>query len=289
MARLRIGTCSWKFDSWQGLVYSAPRGINYLEEYAARYDTVEIDRWFWSLFGHDNVRLPRPLDVEEYRRSVPDDFRFTVKAPNSITLTHFYKAAKGDPLVPNPYFFFVPLFREFLSLLGALHDVLGPLMFQFEYLNRRKMASQSRFQDNLEVFAGRLPPGYEYAVEVRNPRFLNESFFRFLGRNGLSPVLLQGYWMPQIARVYEEWRALIIEHEVIVIRLLGPDRKGIEEQTGKRWDRIVAPKDEELRAIVDVAQDLLSNGVSVYLNVNNHYEGSAPLTVERIRRLFNPT
>lgn len=288
MAKLRIGTCSWRFDSWHELVYSAPRGINYLEEYAARYDTVEIDRWFWSLFGHDKVRLPRPVDVEEYRGSVPDDFRFTIKAPNSITLTHFYKVAKGDPLVPNPYFLFVPLFREFLSLLRPLHDVLGPLMFQFEYLNRRKMASQSRFQDNLEVFAGRLPPGYEYAIEVRNPRFLNESFFRFLGRTGLSPVLLQGYWMPQLARVYEEWRALIIEHEVIVIRLLGPDRKGIEEQTGKRWDRTVAPKDEELRGIVDVAQDLLSHGVSVYLNVNNHYEGSAPLTIERIRRLFNP-
>ena len=41
---LRIGTCSWKYDSWQGMVYSQPKPPNYLAEYAARYRTVEIDR-----------------------------------------------------------------------------------------------------------------------------------------------------------------------------------------------------------------------------------------------------
>ena len=33
-ATLRIGTCSWKYPSWEGLVYSKATGINYLEEYA---------------------------------------------------------------------------------------------------------------------------------------------------------------------------------------------------------------------------------------------------------------
>jgi uncharacterized protein YecE (DUF72 family) len=72
----------------------------------------------------------------------------------------------------------------------------------------------------------------------------------------------------------------------VVIRLLGPDRKGIEKQTGKRWNQIVAPRDEELAAIVEMVEDLLERGVNVYLNINNHYEGSAPLTIERIRRVF---
>ncbi|MBC8235230.1 DUF72 domain-containing protein [bacterium] len=49
MAELRIGTCSWKFPSWHKLVYSEPKGINYLEEYSRHYNTVEIDQWFWSL------------------------------------------------------------------------------------------------------------------------------------------------------------------------------------------------------------------------------------------------
>jgi len=287
MAELRIGTCSWRFPSWQGLVYSAPKGINYLQEYAEQYDSVEIDRWFWSLFGEDSVGLPQPADVEEYRRSVPDDFVFTVKAPNSVTLTHFYKKRKSDPLVENPYFLSLSLFRTFLSRLEPLGDTLGPVMFQFEYLNKKKMASQSRFQERFEAFSAELPADYQYGLEIRNNNYLNQSLFEFMARNRLIPVLLQGYWMPSITDIYAEWHSLIHQHETIVIRLLGPDRKGIEKQTGKQWDRIVAPKDEELTAIIDMIEALLARGLTVYLNVNNHYEGSAPLTIERIRRLLS--
>jgi uncharacterized protein YecE (DUF72 family) len=286
MANLRIGTCSWKFPSWHGLVYPAPKGINYLEAYAEHYDTVEIDQWFWSLFGEDSIGLPKPADVHAYRRSVPDDFVFTVKAPNSVTLTHFYKRGRTDPLVENPYFLSPSLFRTFLSLLNPLGDTLGPIMFQFEYLNRQKMPSQARFQELFEAFSAELPADYQYGIEVRNANYVNQSTFEFLNRSGLSPVLLQGYWMPPITDIYEDWGDFIARHEVVVIRLLGPDRKGIERQTGKRWNQIVAPRDEELAAIVEMVQDLLERGVDVYLNVNNHYEGSAPLTIARIKHLL---
>jgi uncharacterized protein YecE (DUF72 family) len=186
----------------------------------------------------------------------------------------------------NPHFLSLSLFRTFLSLLDPLGDMLGPVMFQFEYLNRQKMPSQTRFQELFEAFSEQLPSGYQYGVEVRNASYLNRSYFEFLSRNGLSPVLLQGYWMPPITGVYEDWRSHIAQHEMVVIRLLGPDRKGIEKQTGKQWNQIVAPRDEELAAIVEMAEDLLERGVNVYLNVNNHYEGSAPLTITRIRRLL---
>jgi uncharacterized protein YecE (DUF72 family) len=35
-----------------------------------------------------------------------------------------------------------------------------------------------------------------------------------------------------------------------------------------------------------MVKELVAQGVSVYLNVNNHYEGSAPLTLDRIQRLL---
>ena len=283
MAELRIGTCSWRFPSWHGLVYSAPKGINYLQEYAEQYDTVEVDRWFWSLFGEDSVGLPQPADVDEYRRSVPDDFIFTVKAPNSVTLTHFYKKTKADPLVENPYFLSLSLFRTFLSRLEPLGETLGPVMFQFEYLNRKKMPSQSDFQERFQTFTAELPADHQYGLEIRNNNYLNESLFEFMARNSLIPVLLQGYWMPSITDLYAQWQSLIHRHDTVVIRLLGPDRQGIEKQTGKQWDRIVAPKDDELTAIVKMIETLLARGLTVYLNVNNHYEGSAPRTIERVR------
>ena len=63
----------------------------------------------------------------------------------------------------------------------------------------------------------------------------------------------------------------------------GPHGTDIEKKTGKQWNRIVEPRDAELDGIARVAGDLRGNGVKVYLNVNTHYEGCAPLTIQRIR------
>jgi uncharacterized protein YecE (DUF72 family) len=149
------------------------------------------------------------------------------------------------------------------------------------------MPSQKQFQERLEEFFGAIPSSYAYAMEVRNAYYLNEAYFSFLQRNKLKPVLLQGYWMPSITELYKQWHKHITAHEAMVIRLQGPDRKGMEEQTTKKWDRIVDPKDEELRAVVQMIENLAERGSDVYVNVNNHYEGSAPLTIERLRRYLN--
>ncbi len=44
-------------------------------------------------------------------------------------------------------------------------------------------------------------------------------------------------------------------------------------------------RDADLAAIASTVRRLLAGGVDVFLNVNNHYEGSAPLTIERLRAL----
>ncbi len=282
ISRLRIGTCSWRFPSWAGIVYSAAEGINHLEEYARRYSTVEVDRWFWSLFQGSEPRLPSPADVDEYRRSVPPGFRFSVKVPNSVTLTHHYGKAKGDPLVPNPHFLSADLFARFLSLLAPLGDLLGPLIFQFEYLNRQKVGGPQELQDRLADFLGRIPTGRQYALEIRNQRWLNARHFGFIADHGLIPVLLQGYWMPPVWETFRDRRDLLLRARTVVIRLHGPDREGMERETAEQWDRIVVQRDDELKAIVGMTEELLDAGVDVYMNANNHYEGCAPLTVERI-------
>jgi uncharacterized protein YecE (DUF72 family) len=268
------------------LVYSSATKGAYLAEYARVYSTVEIDQWFWSLFSTRDVGLPDPGDVARYRAAVGSSFRFSVKAPNSLTLTHAYRKAKGDPLVANPHFMSISLLEAFLSRLEPLQEVLGPLILQFGYLNRQMMEGQSAFQERLAGFMAQAPREYGYALEIRNPRYLNESFFEFLGATGMSPVFLQGYWMPPIGPLYAQWRPLVLEHDRVVIRLHGPDREGIEAKTGKRWDRIVEPRDAELESVVEMVKDLLDHEVDVYLNVNNHYEGSAPLTIDRLRKLL---
>ncbi|MEJ2637185.1 MAG: DUF72 domain-containing protein [Calditrichia bacterium] len=282
--KLRMGTCNWKYDSWRNLIYSNEKKINYLQEYSRHYNTVEIDQWFWSLFGINKISLPSPSTVLEYSRSVPPDFKFTVKVPNSITLTHFYKQDRNDPLVANPYFLSVDLFDEFLKSIEPLRNQLGPLMFQFEYLNRQKIPSQNQFQEKFLDFLRKTDPACQYALEIRNPNYLNDSYFQFLRENHLGMVFLQGYYMPPVFEVYEKFKEQM--GETAVIRLHGPDRSEIEKISGGNWNRIWEPKDEELSKIAQMIIDLLGRKRNVYVNVNNHYEGSAPLSIRRLTEIL---
>ena len=284
---IRFGTCSWKYDSWQGIVYPEQGKLtNHLEEYARHYDSVEVDQWFWSLFGEDKVKLPDSKTVNEYLNSVPKGFEFTIKIPNSITLSHFYTHGKpkGAPLEPNPHFFSVDLFNEFLKRIEPLGEHIGVLMFQFEYLNRQKMASQGEFLQRFGEFIANCPRDYRLAVETRNPNYLNERYFEFLNRADLYHIFVQGYYMPPVIQVYNKHADYI--RDLAVIRLMGSDRKGIEKRAGDKWGVIVDPRDNELPDIVTLIRALEERKVKVYANVNNHYEGSAPLTIKKIQEML---
>jgi len=272
---MRIGTCSWKYDSWRGLVYPEFGEFNYLDEYSKKYNTVEIDQWFWSL-NKDKAILPKPNIVEEYNSFTPDDFRFTVKMPNSLTLTHYYKSSNK-----NPFFLSPDLMKTFCDSIEPIWEKIGMLMFQFEYLNNQKMNSLSNFVKFFDDFLNSINLQLPIGIEIRNPNYLNSEYFSFLQQNKITPVFLQGYYMPLITEVYEKHRNLI--NDQIVIRLHGYDRKGIEAKTNNFWDTIIEPKDNELKNIVRMLTDLQSKNVDIYMNVNNHYEGSAPLTIDKLK------
>jgi uncharacterized protein YecE (DUF72 family) len=282
---IRIGTCSWKYDSWKGIVYSNSNSKNYLKEYSQKLNNVEIDQWFWSLFPPAKFVLPQKNVVEEYAKSVPDDFLFTIKIPNSITLTHFYNDVKEDPLRTNPFFLSAEIFNEFLNAIEPIIKKTGCLIFQFEYLNKQKMNSLSDFQFKFSEFqkklSNRVPP---IGIEIRNPNYLNEKYFEFLSNQNLFHVFLEGYYMPPIKEIYSKFKKHI--KNLAVIRLHGPDRKGIEKIANDNWNQIYINRDTEIKSIVEMIKDLQTNEVDLFVNVNNHFEGSAPLTIEKIKKLL---
>lgn len=291
---LRIGTCSWKYPSWRGLIYDerkAYRPDDYLADYARHLNSVEVDQWFWSLFP-GSVRLPEPPVVRRYAESVPDDFIFTVKAPNALTLTHFYaKASPGTAAAavagkPNEHFLSLTLLETFLDRLSPFGRKLGPVMFQFEYLNRQKMPSVAAFIEQFDAFISRAPKGVQYAIETRNPNYLSPAFFEFLARRGLGFVYLDGYYMPPIAEVFEKKRAQTASAGFEVVRLHGGDRLEIEKETGDMWDKVVAPKPEGLRAAARIVRANVRKKTLTFVNVNNHYEGSAPMTISRLLEIL---
>jgi uncharacterized protein YecE (DUF72 family) len=287
---LRIGTCSWKYDSWKGLIYNSNKKYHlgdYLQDYSKYFNTVEIDQWFWSLFPR-GAKLPDPETVKIYSDSVPDDFTFTVKVPNSITLTHYYSKQPANlkqfANKPNDHFLDPDLLKRFLEILQPIHKKLGPVMFQFEYLNKNKMPSRRAFLERLHEFFEKAPSGFTYAVETRNPNYLRDDFFKFLREHNLGSVLLDGYYMPPIGEVAGKFDTCC--SDFTVVRLHGPDRKAIEDQTGKLWDKIVESKDEGLTSAVSIVRRNVERKVTTYVNFNNHYEGSAPLTIERLVKLL---
>ncbi|MBI2416314.1 MAG: DUF72 domain-containing protein [Ignavibacteriales bacterium] len=279
-----FGTCSWKYDSWMDIVYTRPESKTMLAEYATHYSSVEIDQWFWSLHQPGTALLPKPKDVEDYALQTSGDFRFTIKAPNSITLTHFYQKNKSEPLKVNPHFLSAELAEKFIASIKPLQEKIGMIMFQFEYLNLSKMPSLEHFLGLLHEFTEKLPAGYPYGIEIRNPNYLNERYFAFLNEHNLSHVFLQGYFMPPVFPLIKSFQPVL--HSPLTIRLHGPDRSGIEKKTGSIWNAIVEPKDEELHELVAMLIFLSSYQNDIYVNVNNHFEGSAPLTIKRISDLL---
>jgi uncharacterized protein YecE (DUF72 family) len=60
-------------------------------------------------------------------------------------LTHHYTKRKNTPLVLNPFFLSTELMEKFLKSIEMLGEHIGPLMFQFEYLNKIKMSGLTHF------------------------------------------------------------------------------------------------------------------------------------------------
>jgi uncharacterized protein YecE (DUF72 family) len=282
---LKIGTCSWKFDSWKGLFYDADKSYrpdDYLADYSRHLDSVEIDQWFWSLFP-GGIKLPNIGTVKSYADNVPEDFLFTVKAPNSLTLTHFYPkqpkkfAEYGGQA--NKHFLNNELLEKFLERLTLMENKLGPIMFQFEYLNKKKMASKELFFDKFHEFIIKAPKGYRYAIEIRNPNYLSPAFFKFLKDHDIGYVYLEGYYMPHIGEVYEKFQPATANF--CIVRLHGGDRLEIETKTGGLWDRVISPKPKGLKAAAQIVRTNRKQNVLTYVNLNNHFEGSAPITAKR--------
>ncbi|MGW0842978.1 DUF72 domain-containing protein [Streptomyces sp. NPDC002787] len=107
---LFVGTSGWQYKDWRGALY--PEGCPtrlWLEEYAARFATVELNNAFY--------RLPTRENFEAWRARVPEDFVVAVKA--SRYLTHIKRLQ--DPEEPV---------HRLLSHAEGLGDRLGPVLLQ---------------------------------------------------------------------------------------------------------------------------------------------------------------
>jgi uncharacterized protein YecE (DUF72 family) len=162
-ARLRIGCSGWNYPHWRERFY--PHGVperRWLEFYAERFDTVEINATFY--------RLPRRSAAAGWAEQTPAGFTFAVKA--SRYLTHVRRLRDLEPGV-----------ARFMDRIEPLAEAgkLGPLLWQLP-------PNLKRDDERLAAALGRLPCG-QHAFEFRHESWLVPDVFELLREHAAALVV----------------------------------------------------------------------------------------------------
>jgi uncharacterized protein YecE (DUF72 family) len=287
--RLRLGTSSWSFAGWQGLVYDDP-GAPHAESRLSReglpayashplLGAVGIDRGFYA-----------PIPLEEYARyaaQVPAGFRFLVKAPGRIT-DALRRDGVGRGREPNPGFLDVEAaIAGFVApAVDGLRDRLGTLLFQFSPLPAAMLSDApawiARLRGFLDALPRPLPDGACYAVELRDPSLLTPRLVDALREAGVEYCVGLHDRMPPVER---QLRALGRLHPPgggpLVARWTLHAGLGYEAARHRYapFRELVDPDPATRGPLAAHAASTLLAGHAVTVIANNKAEGSAPLTL----------
>lgn len=289
---IRLGTSSWFFPGWRGLVYEGvhPQATLSRKGLAAYAQipllrTVSLDRTFYAPIS--------AVDYARYASQVPEHFSFVVKAP-AIVCDAVMRDEEGRGKVPNPHFLDAAIAtREFvLPCLEGLKAKAGPLVFQVSPLPRSLVEDASLFIERLEAFFAALPREMGthspiYALELRNPELLTPRLMRMLARAEVRYCVGLHDRMPEVERQEAALRALDGEEPGPLVVRWNLHRGFLYQAAKQRYepfDRLVDQDGETRRALARMAATAFRAGRKVWITANNKAEGSAPLSVLELAR-----
>jgi uncharacterized protein YecE (DUF72 family) len=171
-----IGCSGWSYpDSyedggWVKLFYPNAR-TKKLQYYAQFFDTAEMDATFYEKFYMYMTKDTFAAMV----RATPDKFQFSIKVPETVTHDIRLDVNKGA----------MALLNEFFEKISPLKDAdkLGAVLIQLP-----PSFTVKEFQ-NTEEFLDRLPSGYDYALEFRNPSWNTEGPWELLKQYNIAAVM----------------------------------------------------------------------------------------------------
>jgi uncharacterized protein YecE (DUF72 family) len=282
--RLRLGTSSWHFPGWAGLVWDRPHAEPTLSRhglpaYAAHplLRTVSLDRAFY-----------RPLAAAEYARLAAQtgaNFRFVVKAPSLLCDASLRQPDSAKPMAPNPSFLDPALAASLCAQPAAagLRDKLGTLVFQLSPLPPRWLDDEGELHRRLaavwHAVRPLLPPTTVLAIELRDAALLTPALARHLREHGVRACLGLHDRLPAIDEQLPLQRAMWPGPLVCRWNLQRGQRY---EQARANWapfDALRAPDVATRTTLARVARATLDAGHTVDITINNKAEGSAPLSV----------
>jgi uncharacterized protein YecE (DUF72 family) len=279
---VRLGTSSWTFPGWAGLVYASRTSQDVLARDGlaayARHPllrTVSLDRVFY--------RPLEPGQYAAYAQQVPDDFRFVVKSP-ALVCDALIREPGGRGTRPNPLFLDpqAALQEVVHPAMQGLGDKLGVLVFQISPLPAAWLARRGALLDRIDRLLGALPPGLLAAVEVRDATWLGPDFAALLRSRGATYCLGLHPRLPPIDEQLPMLRALW--PGPLVCRWNLHRRHGAQGYESAKsgyepFDRLVDPDPATRAVLAKVAAATAAAGHPVYVTINNKAEGSAPCSV----------
>lgn len=286
--QLRLGTSSWFFPGWAGLVWDGEYEQSVLSKHGLKayaqhplLRTVSVDRSFYRALSASQFAA--------YAQQVPEDFRFVVKAP-SVVADALVRGEDGRGMQPNPAFLDSALaVQDFVQpALDGLGAKIGALVFQLSPLPSSMLSQMPELLQRLRHMLQALPalrpsaPDGVIAVEVRNPEFLTPAFADVLREAGATYCPGLHPKMPPIGEQLPVLRALWPGPLVCrwnLNRLHGAYGYEEAKQLYEPFDKLVDPDPETRGTLARVIAATSGAGHAAYVTINNKAEGSAPLSV----------
>jgi uncharacterized protein YecE (DUF72 family) len=289
-AEIRLGTSSWFFPGWRGLVYEdihpqPALSRNGLAAYGEipLLRTVSLDRTFYA-----------PITTVEYARyaaQVPESFSFMVKAP-ALVCDAVIRDEDGRGKVPNPHFLDPAIAtREFVvPCLEGLGGKAGPLVFQVSPLPRGVVEEAPLLVERLGAFFAALPQALGrrhpcYALELRNAELLTPRLMRMLRDVGVRYCVGLHDRMPEVERQELALKALDGEAPGDLVVRWNLHRGFLYQAAKQRYepfDKLVDEDPETRRILARMAAAAFRAGRKVWIAANNKAEGSAPLSLLKL-------
>lgn len=293
--RVRMGTSSWTYPGWAGLVWDTgyPDALLSREGLRAYGEhpllrSVSVDRSFY-----------RPLTPDQYARyaaQVPDDFRFVVKAPSHVT-DALVRGEDGRGMQPNPAFLDPDLAtHDFVApALAGLGHKVGALVFQLSPLPRHLLHNLPLVLQRLrrlllaQPALGPTAPAGVLAVEVRDPQWLDPLFMpdlaAVLRETSATWCLCLHAKMPRLADQLPLLR-MLWPGPMVCRWNLNPLHGAYGYEDAQReyepYDRIHDVDEETRELLVRTISGIAGAGQNVFVTISNKAEGCAPLSVRAL-------
>jgi len=284
-----IGTSSWKYPGWRGMIYDESRYVWHgrfaearferqcLAEYAEVFKTVSVDAAYY--------KFPDRRYLEGMVSQVPEDFLFGLKVTDEITLKKFTNLPRFGPRAgqPNQNFLDADLFASaFLRPCEPFKKNIGLLMFEFSHFYPSEFARGRDFVEALDQFLKNIPTGWPYGIEIRNRHFLHPDYFAMLSRHGAAHLFNNWADMPPVG----EQMALPGSRTSPGLGgarfLLAPGRKYQEAvDLFSPYDRVKEPSADARAAGASLIKEGAAAGRErkTFMYVNNRLEGNALSTI----------